>query len=649
VAVAAGRHGSKETYTYAIPEGLAPVVGQQVWVPFGRRDEHGYVVGFSDTPPAVAAKAIKNLDKAPPLFTWQVELAYKMRDRYWATLGECLQAMLPPRIRSGGVPVGDRQRKFSGILQSLRQAQGSDPGYRLSNAQEEALASFRANQAVLLLGVTGSGKTEIYLRAAQETVAQGKQVLVLSPEAAPTPQLIERFAARFPGRVAILSSGLTDLERAQEWARVRSGQALVVIGNRSAVFAPLPQPGLICIDEEGSSSYQEERRPRYNASGVAWDLAQVTDAKLILGSATPSLGSYQAAKEGKMALVRMDERIVGAGARVELVDMRSEAALGRKGAISHSLEEALESALGAQEQVILLSNRKRPSPYAFCHACGKPLDCDNCSVAMLQDASGEGVVCVYCGLRKEMPLLCPSCHKPEMGWGGKAQKLDGWLASRWPSAKVASHSAEGDLDAHMAVYEALQKQEIDILVGTQSMGHGFDLPHVGLVGILNADAALHSARYDSAETCFGFVVQAAGRAGRGDKPARVLVQTLRPEHYSLRFAAQTDYEGFAQEELAARAALEYPPFAEMATLTCSNKSQAKAQKLVAEAVAKLQVAMAKGGIADIEVLGPTAAALSKLRGEWRWQFSLKGQDLARLRGWLPSEHGWQTELDRGIA
>ena len=645
MAVAAGRHG-KETYTYSIPEGMNPVVGQQVWVPFGVRDEHGYVVALTLTKPQVDVKALKNLDKAPPLFGYQVELAYKMRDRYWATLGECLQAMMPPRIRQGGTPTDSRQRKFSGILQSLKAMEGHDPNFQLSVAQEEALKSFRAHQAVLLLGVTGSGKTEVYLRAAMETVAQGKQVIVLSPEAAPTPQLIERFASRFPGQVAILSTGLTDLEKAQEWSRIRHGQAKVVIGNRSAIFAPLASPGLICIDEEGSSSYQEERRPRYNVTGVAWDLAALTGAKLILGSATPSLSSYQAALAGQVELAHLPERLVGKGADVELVDMQSEVRGGRRGVLSQALEGALEKVLAEGEQAILINNRKRGGLYAFCRACGKSLQCDNCSVAMVQDPGGEGLVCTYCGSRREMPVLCPHCHKPEMGWGGRSQKLDSWLAKKWPRARVQSHSSEGDLDAHQEVYLAMQKREIDILVGTQSMGHGLDLPHVGLVGILDADAALNAASYDSAEACFGFVVQAAGRAGRGQKRARVLVQTLRPDHYSLRFAAQDDYEGFAHEELALRQVLDYPPFAELATLTYSHKSPAKVQKVVAEAVFKLRSEMTRQGINDIEVLGPSVAVVEKLRGEHRWQFSLKGFDLGRLRETVPSEHGWQVELDR---
>ena len=643
--MAAGRHGSRETYTYSIPDHLQPVVGQQVWVPFGRRDEHGYVVALSDQTPLVEVKALKNLDKAPPLFAYQVELAKQMRDRYWATLGECLQVMLPPRIRSGGMPGNGQQRKFSGILRSLKAAVGNDPHLQLSVWQEQALETFRTHQAMLLLGVTGSGKTEVYLRATSETIAKGKQVLVLSPEAAPTPQLIERFAARFPGQVAILSSGLTDLERAQEWARVRSGTAKVVIGNRSAIFAPMVSPGLICIDEEGSGSYQEERRPRYNATGVAWELAALTGAKLILGSATPSLSSYQAARENKIALVQMPERIQGQSASTSLVDMRTERASGSHGVLSRALESAVGTALSAKNQVILLSNRKRTSAYALCRGCGKALHCENCSVAMVRDAE-EGLVCVYCGSRQEMPLLCPDCHKPEMSWAGRGQKLETWLAKKWPYARLASHSGEGDLDAHMATYEALAKREIDILVGTQSMGHGFDLAGVALVGILDADAALYAAGYDSAETCFAFVVQAAGRAGRGEAGAKVLVQTSRPEHYSLRHAANADYEGFAAEELALRETLGYPPFAQLATLTYSHKNRERVEKETLKLGEKIAAEVVKAGIKDIKILGPAPCATEKLRGEYRWQLVLKGRDLSPLRSVMPSEHGWQTELDR---
>lgn len=646
VAVAAGRHGSRETYTYSIPDGLQPVVGQQVWVPFGRRDEHGYVVALRAQTELSEVKALKSVDKAPPLFAYQVELAKLMRDRYWATLGECLQIMMPPRIRFGGVPVnGKQQRKFSGILKALKATVGYNPAFSLSEAQEAALSSFRAHQRLLLLGVTGSGKTEVYLRAAAETVEKGQSVLVLSPEAAPTPQLLERFAARFPGQVAVLSSGLTDLERAQEWARVRNGGAKIVIGNRSAIFAPMSNLGLICIDEEGSSSYQEERRPRYNVTGVAWDLASVTRAKLILGSATPSLSSYQAALDGKLEIAKLPERIQGQAANVRLVDMRSERASGVRGPLARSLESALNAALAAHSQTLLLQNRKYVS-YALCGACGKALSCPNCSVSMVQDSDKEGLVCVYCGHKEDLPLLCPTCHKPKMAWASRGQKLDVWLNKKWPQARVVSHSGEGDLDAHQAVYAAMTKREVDVLVGTQSLGHGFDLTGVNLVGILDADRALNAARYDSAETCFDFVLQAAGRAGRGKETATVLVQTVRPEHYSLQYAAKNDYEGFAKEELSLRSILGYPPFAELATLTYGHKNAEKAEKESLRLEAKLQVEMVRQGITDIEILGPAKAATEKLRGEYRWQLSLKGQNLGRLRSLLAAEHAWQIELDR---
>src|SRR5205085_5009422 len=367
--------------------------------------------------------------------------------------------------------------------------------------------------------------------AAEEALSQGLRVLLLVPEISLTPQLVQRVRARLNAPVALLQSQLTELERAQQWWRTRRGQAQVVLGSRSAVFAPIPRLGLICLDEEGSAAYKQDRTPRYEAGWVARRLAAVTGARLVMGSATPAVTTYHEAKSGATALATMTRRIVGHDAEVELVDMRDEAAAGNRQPLSRRLVEAVTKTLENEEQTILYLNRRGLATYVMCRDCGRSVQCLGCSVALVQHAEIDGLVCHYCGYARAMPSVCDHCGSRNIrGLGMGTQRLEAMVKKLWPSSKVLrldSDVARGP-DSYFRVWETFNERRADILVGTQLVTRGLDLPAVTCVGVVDADLPLHFPDYRSAENTFALVAQVAGRAGRDGRPSRVVVQASNP-------------------------------------------------------------------------------------------------------------------------
>ncbi|HZK73916.1 MAG TPA: primosomal protein N', partial [Clostridia bacterium] len=456
---------------------------------------------------------------------------------------------------------------------------GETAAAQLTGEQAAAVDVIGSNQLTLLHGVIASGKTEVYLAAAEQALAQGLRVLLLVPDISLTPQLVERVRARLKAPIAILQSQLTELERAQQWWRARRGEAEVVLGSRSAVFAPIPRLGLICLDEEGSASYKQDRTPRYEAGWVARRLATLTGARLVAGSATPSVVTYHQAERGELALARLTRRVRGQDADVELVDMRDEAAAGNRQPLSQRLLEVVTRTLENEEQVILYLNRRGMATFVLCRDCGRSVQCLGCSVALVQHAEIDGLVCHYCGYSRQMPAVCDHCGSRNIrGMGMGTQRLESMVKKLWPRARVLrldSDAARGP-DAYFDIWETFSEHRADILVGTQLVTRGLDLPAVTCVGVVDADLPLHFPDYRSAENTFSLVVQVAGRAGRDGRQARVVVQTSNPEHYSLRCAATGDYAGFYAAELPSRKAFTFPPFAELAVLTRTDADDARA-------------------------------------------------------------------------
>ncbi|HEV2029793.1 MAG TPA: primosomal protein N' [Candidatus Dormibacteraeota bacterium] len=651
VAVEAARGSSRETYTYAVPDRLDVVPGHRVTVPFGRRSTYGFVISLETEEPGVEVKLIATAGSEPLLLPHQVALARLVADHYWLPLIECIRAMLPPRVRATGTSgsqASTRQRRHSRLVELATGPASPAAAPALTSEQQAALDVINSNQVTLLHGVIASGKTEVYLAAAEKALADGLRVLLLVPEISLTPQLVQRVRARLNAPVAILQSQLTELERAQQWWRVRRGEAQVVLGSRSAVFAPIPRLGLICLDEEGSAAYKQDRTPRYEAGWVARRLADVCGARLVAGSATPSVVTYHDASRGEMALAKMTRRVRGRDAAVELVDMRDEAAAGNRQPLSRRLVEVVGRTLENEEQVILYLNRRGMSTFVLCKDCGKSVQCLGCSVALVQHAEIDGLVCHYCGYSRAMPSVCDHCGSRNIrGMGMGTQRLESMVKKLWPAARVLrldSDAARGP-DSYFDIWETFSERRADILVGTQLVTRGLDLPAVTCVGVVDADLPLHFPDYRSAENTFSLVVQVAGRAGRDGREAHVVVQTSNPDHYSLRCAATGDYEGFYAAEIPARKAFSFPPFAELAVLTRTDREDAKAAASAREAAEALAVGLLKEGVDGIRVMGPAPAFIHRLRGEYRWQVTLKGDGVQRARHLAPRGKGWSYDVD----
>jgi primosomal protein N' (replication factor Y) len=651
VAVEAGRSLDRETYSYRVPDGMDVVPGHRVTVPFGRRASYGFVVSLGTEDPGVETKPITTAGGDPLLLPHQVALARLVADHYWVPLIECLRAMLPPRLRktgSSGSGPSSRQRRHSRLLDFANLPGGHAAAADLSLEQAAALEVIGANQLTLLHGVIASGKTEVYLAAAEQALDGGLRVLLLVPDISLTPQLVERVRARLSAPIAVLHSQLTELERAQQWWRTRRGEAELILGSRSAVFAPIPRLGLICLDEEGTASYKQDRTPRYETGWVARRLASLTGARLVAGSATPSVVTYFEAGRGEMALAKLTRRVRGQDAEVELVDMRDEAASGNRQPLSRRLLEVVDRTLENEEQVILYLNRRGMATFVLCRDCGRSVQCLGCSVALVQHAEIDGLVCHYCGYSRAMPAVCDYCGSRNIrGMGMGTQRLETMVKKLWPRARVLrldSDAARGP-DSYYDIWEAFRERRADILVGTQLVTRGLDLPAVTCVGVVDADLPLHFPDYRSAENTFALIVQVAGRAGRDGRRSRVIVQTSNPEHYSLRCAATGDYEGFFAAELPSRKAFAFPPYAELAVLTRTDADDARAAAVAREAAEEIASGLLREGVEGIRVMGPSPAFIHRLRGEYRWQVTLKGDGLERARHLAPRGRGWSYDVD----
>lgn len=504
----------------------------------------------------------------------------------------------------------------------------------LNEDQQRALGAILASlespvpKPVLLLGVTGSGKTEVYLQAARHVLDLGKTVLVLVPEISLTPQTVRRFKSRFAamqGQVAVLHSHLSQGERFDEWHRIRKGVARIVIGARSAVFAPLPQLGLIIVDEEHENTYKQENVPRYHGRDVAVLRAAFEPCAIVLGSATPSLESWQNCQSGKYQLQRLDRRADGQSMPlVRIVDMRLEAAK-HKGApaiLSDKLRTALEQRLERGEQSILFLNRRGFARSLQCPQCGHVCQCPHCSVALTYHRTDERLVCHVCGHQAIVPRKCPECKDPAIilqGYG--TQKVEEVMAKVLPQAKIARIDADAMRRKHALrdILNAFKSHKIDVLIGTQMIAKGLHFPNVTLVGILNADLSLHIPDFRAGERTFQLITQVAGRAGRGDLEGEVIVQTFTPHSPSIQYARKHDFDGFSEQEMEFRRQFSFPPYAHCAVLTSRSTHERRAEFTLQTLHLRLAENL-PGGITLGEVL---PSPLIRSHGQFRFQITLR--------------------------
>ncbi len=537
------------------------------------------------------------------------------------------------------------------------------------------------SQVFLLHGVTGSGKTEIYLRALEDLLARKQQAICLVPEIALTPQTIRRFGARFPGRIAVLHSKLSLGERYDTWRRAREGQIDIVIGSRSAIFAPLPRLGLIVIDEEHEWSYKQEKTPRYHARDVAIKLAELTGAAVVLGSATPDVGTYYRAERGEYHLLSLPQRIMGhrkgleeQRARyaipdtryavrelekgydaqymdlppVQVVDLRQELRAGNRGIFSRALQAAMKETLAAGEQVILFLNRRGAATFVMCRDCGYVIKCPRCQVPLTYHSAGEDLVCHHCNKRSRPPTVCPNCQSKRIKYFGiGTQRVEEEVERLFHRARTIrwDRDTTGRKGAHEAILERFISRQADVMVGTQMVAKGLDLPLVTLVGVVTADTALHLPDFRAGERTFQLLTQVAGRAGRSILGGKVIVQTYTPHHYAIQAASGHDYEAFYRQELAFRREQGYPPYKRLVRLIRVGRSYKRCQEDAERLYRVLENKIARLGLPGVDLIGPAPAFHARLRGNYRWHIIVRAWDPYPLLEDMPLPRGWRVDVD----
>jgi len=707
-----------QTYTYALPPGVSVEPGQRVAVPFGSRQMDGVVLRLTDEP----VPDVRPLLRAgePLLLPHQLELAEWIASHYAAPINDAVALFRPP---AGGTPRLRRIARLSrnvdvpgvmgelaraprqqatlealmlaplgldarvlpsedalsalvarGLVEVITEVDEPPPiapetaqilPLRLTEAQEKALEAIRTepgHRVFLLHGVTGSGKTEVYLQAIADALERRKQALLLVPEISLTPQTIACCASRFPGRVAVLHSALTQRQRFGEWHRIRQGAVDLVIGPRSALFAPLRDLGLVVIDEEHDWTYKQEQSPRYHARETAIKLASLVGAKVILGSATPDLGSYYKAQTGAFSLLTLPDRIATPKALstqgsalsasswlppVRIVDMRQELRAGNRTIFSRELQDALRGTLSRREQAILFLNRRGTNTFVLCRECGFVLECQDCSrLPLTYHAVGNRLQCHNCGRVVRPPDRCPDCSSMRIRYFGLGtQRVAEEIEVLLPQARILrwDRDTARTREDHERVVEAMREHQADVLVGTQMVAKGHDLPLVTLVGVISADAMLQLPDFRSAERSFQLLTQVAGRAGRGPGGGSVLIQTYNPHHPTLALAARHDFHTFFRNEIQFRKHMGYPPFSHVVKFVYSHASAEKCEREARVLFTQLSERIA-GLDPAIDLTGPLPPYLEKSHGKFRWQIVARGPDVRPvLISDLPS--GWSIDVD----
>jgi primosomal protein N' (replication factor Y) len=646
-------------------DALFPSKGSRVLVSVGRRNMVGVVWGTpAKKPPSVDLKRVKRiLDQRPLLPESLISFLEWTSSYYFYPIGQVIAEALPPGFLSA------RNRRISQISNGLPRSRDCRPEFlpwstevplQLTREQEEvvnaicdALAT-RAYHPVLVHGVTGSGKTEVYIRVAEACVRQNRGVLVLVPEIAMTTQAVGWFVGRFGKEVTVLHSGLTEAQRRDQWFRIREKKSRIVIGTRSAIFAPLSDIGLIVVDEEHDPSYKQSEKFRYQARDMALLRGRMSDATVILGSATPSVSSFKNTLTGKYQLITMGKRVAGRylpevivvdRRKKEKKDQHHKLKSARPGWLSKELKEATRDTLERGEQVLLFLNRRGFATYVFCPDCGHVFRCPHCEVTLTWHrgdrrikSEKDGVLrCHYCGLESAALPVCPQCMGQAVkAFGYGTERIAGDLEEIFPGTRIARLDRDTvRVRRHMEeIILDFRKRRLDILVGTQMVTKGHDFPGLTLVGILCADLSLNFPEYHATERTFQLLAQVAGRAGRGERPGRVIIQTWLPDHYVLDCAVTHDFKAFYKKESKFRKALGYPPFGRLINLRFSGRKKAQVCDTTGD-MARLARKLTKGikstGGFQVEVMGPAPAPRAKIKDRYRWQILLKSTSLSDLR------------------
>ncbi|MBM7868923.1 primosomal protein N' (replication factor Y) [Clostridium pascui] len=680
-----------KVFTYKIPDNLIEkaVVGSRVYVPFGLGNKKidGFIMEiYKEIEDIKNIKEIVKVDTAFPLLTPEyLTLIQKMREKYLSTHMEVIRALFPSALFKGMknkkenlIYTSDRlnekfskepytsiykvisennglytksalSNKFNISLSSintmlkhnfLTQEENIINRYNsrqyefyekkaLNNDQKSALNKiiYSVNKLFLIHGVTGSGKTEIYMNLVEEMINKEKESIILVPEISLTPQMVERFKGRFGKDITVFHSKLSEGERYDEWLRVKDGKVKVAIGARSAIFLPFKNLGLIVIDEEHENSYKSDSNPKYHAREIGEMLSDIYGCKLVLGSATPSIETYYRAINNKLELITIKKRADGALLPdTHVVDMREELVKNNKSMFSSSLFEGIKDRLEKNEQIILFLNRRGFSTFVSCRKCGYVFRCSNCDISLTYHNNSNNLSCHYCGKSERVPQICPECGSKYVKYFGVGtEKVEEEVKKYFPAARVLRMDFDTTRrkNSYENIYNFFKEQKADVLVGTQMIAKGLDFKNVTLVGVIAADLSLNIPDFHSSERTFQLITQVAGRAGRGKKKGEVIVQTYNPESYSIQCAAENSYEEFFEQELSLRRLMNYPPFSELMLINMSSPNEELLIKNIQNVAVNLKSLLQNTN--KIEILGPCPSEISKIKNNYRWQIIIKGQ------------------------
>lgn len=617
-------------FDYAVPEALQPETasGVRVRVPFGGRELTGYVLEVSDTTklPASKIKSIISIEeKSVPIDSELIELAVFMKNRYGCTLNQALKTVLPSKRKI--------TKRTTRVAQTpVTSAAAPDP--QLTENQKEISRRIlsRFPRTALIHGITGSGKTRIYMELIDKIIAEKKQAILLIPEISLTLQNLNIFYSKYGERVGIINSRQSAGEKYDIVEKAAHGEIDLIIGPRSAVFAPFPSLGLIIVDEEHESAYFSETIPRYKTVEVAEKRAQIAGAGLVLGSATPLMEDYKKALSGKYDLYTLKERAVS-GSRlpaVHIVDLREELRVGNKTVFSRELAAAIRDRLDKKEQTMLFLNRRGYAGFVSCRACGYVIKCRHCDVSLKAHYGGR-LVCHYCGYEEKMPQVCPSCGQKKIGaFGLGTEQVESMVGQYFPDARVLRMDTDttSGKAGHSRIIDSFAKGKADILIGTQMIVKGHDFPGVTLVGVIAADLSLYSNDFRASERTFQLLTQAAGRAGRGDKEGLVIIQTYNPDNPTILMASKQDYESFYADEIKYRSLLDYPPAGAMLSVLLTNESESE---VWSETDYVLEMIRKRYSGRELKIIGPSDAGIKKIQDRYRRVFFIKYPDEELLK------------------
>lgn len=617
-----------KSFSYCIPERLKDDagIGKRVWVPFGPRRLVGYIVDIVDKVKIEGVKPIESvIDESPIISNELLSLTRWMSDYYVCSWGEAINAAIPGVLKKGKTSIRPK-RPFK--KERIKKSFDLTPTDEQRAALKMICVSIDKfqNSIFLLHGVTASGKTEVYMQAISHVLKDNRSSIVLVPEISLTPQTIERFKSRFGDNVAVMHSGLVGSKRFHEYKRIEQGDARIVVGARSAIFAPVKNLGLIVVDEEHETSYKQEIVPRYHAREAAIKRAELAKCTVILGTATPLLESYYNAKEGKYKLIELTKRLKDKDLpAVSIIDMRRELYRRHYATVfSRPLREGIERVMAKREQAMLFLNRRGFSTFINCRQCGTVLRCKRCDSVMVYHYSKKKLVCHHCNWTKDPPDICPKCRGSYVKYFGMGtERVESELHRYFPDGKIDRMDTDTTKKkgSHDKILGKFKRHNINILVGTQMIAKGLDFPKVTLVGVVSADTTLNLPDFRASERTFSLLTQVAGRAGRGQEGGRVIIQTYTPEHYAITNASRHDYHSFYRREICARRELNLPPFTHLIRLMLRSRKEERVIKAANDLARVIRNKMK-----SVKVLGPAPAVISKVRNQFRWNLILKVKD-----------------------